>query len=122
MYLKESEMPGPSDEAKALQFTQHAARDAMYQALNAVREANPGFSNQDARQHPRYLAAKQTYDRTVEQLVALLGPGVQCFMVDTDLWQEYLDWYKDEYGRRPFGARITRDEVSQQFERLAMAA
>jgi hypothetical protein len=122
MYLSESEMPGPNDEAKALQFKQHVARDAMYQALNDVRQENPGFTNQDARQHPRYQDAKHAYDRTVEQLLALLGPGVPCFMVDNDLWQEYSDWYKDEYRCRPFGARITRDEVHQQFERLAMAA
>jgi hypothetical protein len=122
MYLKESEMPGPSGEAKALQFKQHAARDAMYQALNVVRQDKPGLTDQDARQHPRYQAAKQAYDRTVEQLIALLGRDVQCFMVDTDLWQEYSDSYKDEYGCRPFGARITRDEIHQRFESLAMAA
>jgi hypothetical protein len=122
MYLKESDMPGPSDDAKALQFNQHVARDAMYRALNDVREDNPGFTNQEAREHPLYLAAKQAYDRTVEQLLTLLGPDVQCFMVDTDLWQEYSDWFKDAYGHRPFGARITRDEVRQQFDGLAMAA
>jgi hypothetical protein len=35
---------------------------------------------------------------------------------------EYSDWFKDEYGCRPFGARITRSDVCQKFENLAMAA
>jgi hypothetical protein len=122
MYLKESDMPGPTSEARLLQIKQHLARDTMYRTLNDVREKHPHLTNQDARRQPRFQAAKQAYDHTVDQLLVLLGPSVPCFMVDLDQWLEYSDWYKSAYGCRPFGARITRDEIQQQFDGLAMAA
>jgi hypothetical protein len=122
MHQTESDMPGPSDAAKALQLKQRLAREAMYQARNDVRGDNPGFSYEDVHQHPRCQAAQQAYDSTVDELMTLLGHDVQCFLVDIDLWLEYSDWFKDSCGCRPFGARITREEIRQRFEGLAMAA
>jgi len=122
MHLTESDMPGPSDAAKALQLKQRFAREAMYRARNDVRGENPGFSYEAVHQHPRCQATQQAYDSTVDELTALLGHDVQCFLVDIDLWLDYSDWFKDCCGCRPFGSRITREEIRQRFEGLAMAA
>ncbi|KVP96477.1 hypothetical protein WJ97_11345 [Burkholderia ubonensis] len=57
--LNESHIPGPTDEAKALQLTHNIAYDAMYDALNDVRSQNPGISSDDVYQHPHYLEKKR---------------------------------------------------------------
>lgn len=113
-YLNESHMPGPSDEARALQLRQYAAYDAMYEALNAVRRENPSLDYQAAYQQPAVLATKQAYEETVAALQALLGAEAHCNLVDCDLWSAFSDFYKDKNGFRPRGIHFTRDAVHKR--------
>lgn len=93
---------------------QRVLRDRMYDVLNRV-----GF---DARKtHPDAIAAVQAYDDSVAGLIALLGPEAGCYEVDSDLWSQYSDFYKDENGFRP-RHHVTRTEVLAFFERLRLKA
>lgn len=117
-YLNEQHMPGPSDEARALQYKQYQACDAMYDAWNKAR-AKYNYANEaPVDSDPEYAASKAAYEATVNELVALLGPEAGCHLVDSDLWSSFSDCYKDEAGFRPRFHK-TRQEVQNYFDRLS---
>lgn len=111
MYLNESHMPGPTDEARQLQLKQYEACDAMYTALNDARAAEPGASVEAAYQNPVFIDKKAVYDGSVTELERLLGAGAHCCQVDCDLWSAFSDWFKSEHNFRPRGMHFTRADV-----------
>lgn len=117
MSLTQSDMPGPSPEAKAAQFAQWQLREAYYEARRA---APAGEAHQD----PAVQQALSAYDASVDALEALMGPDAHCSQVDCELWGEFSDFYKDEVGFRPRGMHFTRQSVLAWIARQseAMAA
>lgn len=114
-----TDMPGPSDAARALQLAQYAAHDAMYDAWNEA-HAKANFNYEAANQDAAYRARVQDYEKTVADLEALLGPDAHCNEVDTDLWSSFSDCFKDEAGFRP-RFHQTRLQVQQYFARRSAA-
>lgn len=112
-------MPGPTDEARALQLKQCELYDAMYDVLNAVRQ-RIGYEApfEQAAQDPSFVAAKAAYDASVVELQALLGENAHCNEVDTDLWSSFSDCYKSEHNFRPRGQHWTRAQVLKWFDDL----
>lgn len=115
--FKVEDMPGPSDEAKALQRQQLIACEAMYDALNEVRAESPGISYEDAYTHPKYLEKKAAYEGTVTALQTLLGDQAHCNYVDSNLWSTFSDCFKSDNGIRPRGMHYTRDAVLEYFQK-----
>lgn len=109
MMWKIDDMPGPSPEAKVLQHAQMTAYNAWCTARNAARIANRETSTEAE-------MARKAYDETVVQLVALLGAEAQCHEVDSELFSEFSDFYKDVVGCRP-RFPITRKEVQNWIAR-----
>lgn len=103
MSLRVEYMPGPSPEARALQFEQHKAYDALCEAHLKVEHEGERFRLD-------VIMARVDYDRTVTELVALLGDEVHCNLVDTELFGEFFDYYNDVVGLRP-RQHITRQGV-----------
>lgn len=106
-------MPGPTDEARALQLQQWNAYDEMYEALGEIRAENPGMNFLDAYKEPAYIEKKEAYQRTVDALHELLGPLAHCARVDTDLWSTFSDIHKSEFGCRPGHGHYTVGYVKE---------
>lgn len=106
---KIDDMPGPTSHAKVLQHAQMTAYDAWCTARNDARMANKETS-------PEAETARTAYDETVSQLVALLGVEAPCHQVDSELFSEFSDFYKDVVGCRP-RFPITRAEVQNWIAR-----
>lgn len=87
-------MPGPSPEAKLLQLEQQHALGTYYDAIARATQGEAGQVDAAA-------VALARNQRTVDDLVALLGPDVPCYYVDARLAEEYSDAYKAVYGFRP---------------------
>jgi len=116
--LKIEWMPGPTDEARALQLAQSIALDEQYALLNELSaQFLPEFRDA-AYVHPTYLAALAKYEATVAELEALLGPDAHCTWVDCELWSHFSDWHKSEEGFRPYG-HLTRAQVKVALTVLA---
>jgi hypothetical protein len=49
---------------------------------------------------PKYQLVCRQYDRLVGMLAAM-APHMDCWEIDPDLWDNYSDSYKSEYGIRP---------------------
>lgn len=65
---------------------------------------------------PELAAARAVYRGHVETLVGLLGDDAPCSEVDPDLHQFFYDAYSDEYGHKPRGSRITREDATAWIE------
>lgn len=105
-------MAGPTDQARTLQLAQFALADQFYAALNAV---DPSLTPDERYNAPTVVAAREAYDASVAELVALLGPNATCKQVDCDLLESFHDIYKDDNGFRP-GSGWTLTQVNQYFE------
>lgn len=81
---------------KEIQKAADAALDAMYLC---------------AWGSPERVDALAIYNGHVEALVGLLGAEAPCYDVDPDLYQFFYDAYENEYGYKPRGSRITREEA-----------
>lgn len=117
IYLQEHQMPGPTDEARALQYKQYVACDAMYEVWNKVRAKYNYANDAPVNTDPEYVASKAAYEATVTELLALLGADAGCHLVDSDLWSAFSDCYKEESGFRP-RFHQTRQDVEDYFDRL----
>lgn len=115
-YPQLEHMPGPSDEARALQLQQCQAREALYDAWNDAYAKTDYKDSEAAHQDAAYVAAKAAYEATVTALEALLGPDAHCNAVDTDLWSLFSDCYKDDAGFRP-RFHQTRTQVQEYLAR-----
>lgn len=104
-------MPGPTDEARAIQLTQEQLADALYATYDQLlEEAGARVLTPEMRQNAIALAAYAAYQQTVTALEQLLGPASACCQVDSITWSMYSDLFKSEYGVRP-GAHVTRAEA-----------
>ncbi len=112
-------MPGPTDEARALQLKQCQLNDTRYDVLNDIR-SRIGYDApfEQAAQDSGYIAAKAAYEASVVELQALLGENAHCNEVDCDLWSSFSDCYKSEYNFRPRGQHWTRAQVLKWFDDL----
>jgi hypothetical protein len=103
---KVEDMPGPTAEAREIQFRQWAKRDSMYELWGQNQEPAPAA-----------VAAKVEYDATVTELCELLGPNAHCAQVDSDLFSMFSDAHKDVYNFRP-RHHVTLLEVRQWLDEL----
>jgi hypothetical protein len=107
-------MPGPTDEARALQLNQCELLDAFYDTWNTL-AAQLGRGNLEAiHAHPDYQAAKARYEASVSELEEMLGPDAHCNSVDAELWSSFSDCYKADKGLRPRW-HMTRAQVQAYF-------
>lgn len=106
MYLTFDMMAGPTDQARTRQLRQCVLVDALYAAINA---ADRSLSHEEQYKTPEVVAARDAYDASVAELVALLGPTAMCHQVDTDLWECFHNVYKDDVGCRPHGGWLLTD-------------
>jgi hypothetical protein len=113
-FLQESDMSGPSDEARALQLQQYKATDAFYEVWSAVERRHGPNSLDTIRADPEYVAARTAYESTVTQLSQLLGSDAHCNHVDCDLWSLFSDCYKSDNNCRP-RMHMTRAAVQAYF-------
>lgn len=116
--LKPEWMPGPTDEARALQHAQTVVLDEQYAVWRALAAQFPAAAHAAINAHPEHQAAVARYEATVAQLEALLGPDVHCNWVDCELWSCFSDWYKSEEGFRP-RLHMTRAQVKVALAELA---
>jgi hypothetical protein len=116
-YLQIDHMPGPTDEARQLQYKQYGAVEAMYDAWNKARAKFNYANDAPVDTDPEYVASKAAYEATVTELTALLGADAHCNFVDCDLWSAFSDCYKDENGIRP-RFHQTRQDVQDYFDQL----
>lgn len=84
-----------SPEVKALQERQALAYHAVTLAMNNCHDEN-------WKEYPDVVAAAADYDKTVSDLVDLLGEGAFCNAVDIDLYNRFSDLYKSRMGCRPY--------------------
>jgi hypothetical protein len=91
-------MAGPTDQARVLQLAQCVLADKFYEALRSVEK---GLTHEERYRAPAVVAARDTYEASVTELVALLGPNAECHQVDCDLWECFHNIYKDDVGCRP---------------------
>ncbi len=89
-------MPGPTDEARALQQIQGKALLAMYDSFDGDCVAL-GVNTATEKS----VRAKAEYQKTVDLLVALLGTEAHCNHVDQDKWGYFSDFHKSIVGFRP---------------------
>lgn len=113
MYPSFDMMVGPTDQARALQLTQCELVQKFYDAINA---ADRSLTHDEVYKTAEVVAARDAYDGSVTQLVALLGPTALCHQVDTELWECFHNVYKDDVGCRP-GAGWTLASVQAYLER-----
>lgn len=114
MALTIEHMPGPTPEAKTLQFKQWGLLTAFYDA----RAAQPIGMEENG---PEATAALAAYDQSVSELEALLGPEASVQAVDCELGSTFSDVYKSEYGFRPRG-HFSLTYVRDWLERRRVAA
>ena len=109
-------MPGPTEAAKPLQLEQHHAYDGFYEAWNAADKVG----QVDANHFPTTLAfegAWKRYKESVFKLEELLGEQAHCAQVDTMLWSDFSDIYKDIVTCRPSELHFTRAQVLEWLKR-----
>jgi hypothetical protein len=109
-FLKESDMLGPTDEARALQLMQFKACDKMYDAWSAAIERHGRDNTEAVNADSEFSTARTAYETTVTQLEQLLGTDAHCNYVDSDLWSLFSDCYKSDNNFRP-RMQMTRVEV-----------
>jgi len=98
--LSTEDLPSATPPVKDLQQQQSQLRDAFYRAL-----ADQGY---EARMDgPAVIAAREAYDVSVAQLLALLGTEAHCAEVDCDTRSAFSDAFKSESGVRPRGMHCT---------------
>lgn len=115
-----SDMPGPTDEARALQLKQYAVYDRIGTVWDTL-ASQLGRDNHEAiRMYPEYLQVLADYDASVAELEALLGPDAHCNHVDSELWSLFSDCYKSEAGFRP-RMHVTRAQAQAYFKTLSPA-
>lgn len=108
-----SYFPDPTDEARRIQLRQAWA----FEASCDIR-CYPEIYASPADMAAALTAANAAYEATVAELEVLLGPDARCSEVDSALYSDFCDCYKDEYGLKPRGMHITRSGVKAWFERL----
>lgn len=91
-----------SPEVKALQDRQALAYHAVTLAMNNCHDEN-------WKEDSEVVAATADYDKTVSDLVDLLGEGAFCNAVDIDLYRRFSDLYVSRKGFRPYQL-VTRQD------------
>lgn len=103
-------MRGPSEEAKPLQLEQCRAYNAFYEAWRAADRVGTVDSNY-LPTTVEFDGAWENYKETVFKLLDLLGEQAHCAYVDTMLWSDFSDMYKEIVTCRPTGLEFTRGQV-----------
>lgn len=116
MYGTFEMMPGPTDQARALQFEQTSLVERLYAAWHGLHSS---LTLEQSRSIPAVVEAQAAYNANVEALLALLGPNAMCHQVDSDLWECFHNVYKDDVGSRPYGAWPVH-EVKAYLERRSV--